>query len=148
LSDEGRLIFNEYVGACYNIYPSKQVSVINRLLGALHPIFKASPDAQLKNPTIEMVLAHDPSESVRSALILQFLQFYFEIEHLAFFGGTVLHPIFDQLNGRKLSDGSPESESIVRLLIEIEELLLENNVLLHDFCFGFCRRESGTRIKA
>ncbi|KAF1026352.1 MAG: hypothetical protein GAK40_01259 [Burkholderia plantarii] len=52
------------------------------------------------------------------------------------FGGTLLHPLFDHLDSRRLNDHSPESESIVRLMIEMENLLIENGVLQSDFLPG------------
>lgn len=139
LAEGGYFLFNEYVGACYNIYPPIQVALINRLLAALDPAFKSHPQAQWHNPSFQMVREHDLSESCRSALILPLVGAFFDVEHRAFFGGPILHPIFDYLDGKRLGDGSPEAESVVGLLVEIEEILLEQGVLPHDFCLAFCK---------
>jgi hypothetical protein len=78
---------------------------------------------------------------VRSALILPFLRHRFEIELLRPFGGAVLHLLYPCLNHEKLNDGSPESQSIVRLLIEIDELLYTDAAYLpSDFHVGICRK--------
>ncbi len=34
---DGVFVFNEYVGATYNVYPHKQLNIINRLLRAIAP---------------------------------------------------------------------------------------------------------------
>jgi 2-polyprenyl-3-methyl-5-hydroxy-6-metoxy-1,4-benzoquinol methylase len=138
LAPDGVILFNEYIGPCYGIYEADRVELINRTLAALAPEFKTSPDARFVNPSIEMVLARDPTEGVRSALIPNFLEIYFKTEWIRYFGGALLHPMFPYLNSQRLSDKSPESESILRLLIDTERSLTEAGKLKSDFCFGFC----------
>lgn len=138
LTPSGVLVFNEYVGACYNIYGAKQVAIINSFLRAIPPEMKVRPDAQWINPTLEASLAADPSESVRSALILPLLDVFFRPAMRRFFGGALLHPIFDLLDGERINDGSTASVGIVSMLIEAENHLTEAGVLPHDFCFGVC----------
>ena len=81
----------------------------------------------------------DPSESVRSALIPQFLRFYFDVEWERNFGGALLHPLFSMLHSDKISDGSPESTTLVKLLISAEDLLMEHKALDNDFVIGIAR---------
>lgn len=142
LEPNGTVMFNEFVGPVYGIYPPSQIAVIDAVLDALDPGFKTSPGARCANPTIETVFAHDPSESVRAPLVLPLLGAYFDIVWKRYFGGALLHPIFDYLNGDRLNDGSPESSSIVRLLIEAENFLTEARVLDHNFCWGFCKHRA------
>jgi SAM-dependent methyltransferase len=139
LKPGGVVIYNEHVGPCYIILPEKQVNVVNTVLASLAPEYKHSPNARWVNPSIEVVLEGDPSESVRSSLIPQFLRFYFDVEWEANFGGALLHPLFSLLNGEKLADGSPESQSIVNLFIAIEDMLMDAGVLQSDFCLGIAR---------
>jgi ubiquinone/menaquinone biosynthesis C-methylase UbiE len=136
LSTDGALMINEYIGPCYNIYGTDRVNIIDRVLSSLAPEFKLAPDAHWMNLTIDAVLAADPSESTRSALIPSFLDYYFKAQIVRNFGGALLHPLFDHLNSARLGDGSPESNTIVRLLIETENLLTNAGVLPHDFRFG------------
>lgn len=139
LNPNGVLIYNEFVGPCYIILPEHQVQIINKLVRSISPEFKIGPDVFWQNPTIEVVMQGDPSESVRSALIPQFLRFYFDVEWERNFGGALLHPLFSMLHSNKISDGSPESTTLVKLLISAEDLLMEHKALDNDFVIGIAR---------
>ncbi len=130
-------VFNEYVGPCYNVYPHEQLDVINRLLQAIAPDFRRGK--QLDQTTVEFSLAHDPSESVRSSLILPFAASYFDVELCRPYGGTVLHPLYPLLRHDAMTKPTPEMQSIVRLLIEFEAILVEKGVLASDFALCVCR---------
>jgi len=137
----GRLVFSEYTGDCYVILDERKVTTINRLLAALDPVFLNPDRPRYANLTLDAMLAGDPSEGVRAALILPFLRHRFEIELLRPYGGAVLHMLYNCLNHRKVTDGSPESESVIRLLIEVDRLLYEDaGYLPSDFHVGICRK--------
>jgi ubiquinone/menaquinone biosynthesis C-methylase UbiE len=141
LTPGGRLVFNEYTGDCYTILDERKVATINRLLATLDPQFLNPGKPRYVNPTLDEMLASDPSEGVRAALILPFLRHRFEIELLRPFGGAVLHMLYPCLNDAKLRDGSAESKSIMRLLIEVERMLYEDaGYLPSDFHVGVCRK--------
>lgn len=137
LSPSGKLVFNEYVGDCYNIYPQTRVDLINRILLSIGPTY-LNDSLPFENPTIEMVMNSDPSEAVRSQLILPFLGHYFDFQLIKHFGGSLLHPIYPKLNAWKLDDGSPESIAIIKLLIQMEDELICCGELPNDFAFGVC----------
>jgi SAM-dependent methyltransferase len=141
LKPEGYFIVNEYVGACYNIYPKRQIDIINRLLRHIPPDLQSSDGTgQLQNGTIQQAIATDPSESVRSKLISPFLEFYFEIELRHPFGGALLHPLYPLLNHTAFTSGDERMEVILRLLLEFEDLLMEIPCGLEsDFCLFVCR---------
>ncbi|MEO8675486.1 MAG: methyltransferase domain-containing protein [Casimicrobiaceae bacterium] len=137
----GRLVFNEYTGDCYAILDERKVATINRLLETLDPVFLNADRPRYVNPTLDAMLAGDPSEGVRAALILPFLRHRFEIELLRPFGGAILHMLYRCLDHRKMTDGSPESESVIRLLIEVDRMLYEETGYLpSDFHVGICRK--------
>ncbi|HVY17924.1 MAG TPA: class I SAM-dependent methyltransferase [Rhodopila sp.] len=145
LTEDGVLIYNEYVGPCYIILPDEQVAIVNNVIAAIPPEYKHSPEVHWINPTIEVVLDGDPSESVRSALIRPFLRMYFDVAWETGFGGALLHPLFQMLHGDKLADDSPGSRAVVGLCIEIENALMRAGLLQDDFCIGVAhpRRASG-----
>jgi hypothetical protein len=132
-------MFNEFIGPVYMIFPKSQVAIVNAMLDAIAPEFKTSPTERWANPSIEAVFAHDPSESVRAPLVLPLLGAYFDVVWKRYFGGALLQPAFTLLDCDRLNDGSPESSSIVRLLIESENVLTEARALEHNFCWGFCK---------
>ncbi len=141
LKSDGCILFNEYVGPIYAIYPPERVALLNRLLSEIPAAYKRSADAQWKNPTIDDVMRIDPSEGVRSSLILDLLSMYFDIDMRRDFGGAILHPIFDLLDGDRLSDGSKEAEAVVNRLIETENRLMAEGALPSDMCLGIARHK-------
>jgi SAM-dependent methyltransferase len=139
LTSDGVFVFNEYVGPCYNVYPKEQLDVVNRLLRAIAPNLRRSQG--LDQISVEFALAHDPSESVRSSLILPFASTYFDFELCRPYGGTVLHPLYPLLRHDAMSKPTPEMQTIVRLLAEFESILIEEGVLTSDFVLCVCRKK-------
>ncbi|MBN2357454.1 class I SAM-dependent methyltransferase [candidate division KSB1 bacterium] len=138
LKPDGYFIVNEHVGDCYGIYNERQVRILSRLLACFPQELRdpGRPDTY-QNPTIQQALAYDPSESVRSKLIIPFLQHYFRFEIFRPFGGGILHPIFSYFN-HIMNDGTGEHETMIRLLIAFEEILMEYG-FESDFLFALCR---------
>lgn len=143
LKPEGYFIVNEYVGDCYNIYNQRQVEIINRLYRCFPDSLRSrSKVEKFVNPTIEQVFATDPSESVRSKLIIPFLKAYFDIELYRPYGGGILHPMYPLLNHDKLVAKEPKSETIIRLLLEFEEILMSlPGGIETDFCLFVLRQK-------
>ncbi|HAT15074.1 MAG TPA: class I SAM-dependent methyltransferase, partial [Microcoleaceae bacterium UBA11344] len=125
LKPDGYFIVNEYIGDCYNIYNQNQEDLINRIYQCFHDTLKSGTTEKFSSPSIEEVLARDSSEAVRSKLILPFLEFYFDVEVLNPAGGGLLHELYPFLDHDRLSDGEPKSETIIKLLLEIETILME-----------------------
>lgn len=136
LKPGGRVIVNEYCGPCYQLYSAGQLEVINRVLSSIPETFRLGPQIQLELPTIEMIMAGDPTEGVRASLIPLLVPMYFRKEYERFIGGALLHPIFGCLNGAKVNDGSPESIAFVQMLILLENELTAAGRLGHEFMFG------------
>jgi hypothetical protein len=127
----------------------KKVRLINRLLKCIDPEWLNPARPEYSNLAIEHMLQHDPSEATRSALILPFLEHYFEFEFLKPYGGTILHWLYPSLRAERINDGSPESKTLIRLLLEIERILYEDAEYIYsDFYVGVCRKRKprGDRI--
>lgn len=137
LKPDGKVVVNEYCGACYQIYPKSQAEIVDRILETIPREFKAAD--KLEIPTIEQVMASDPTEGVRASLIPQLISVYFEAEYERFLGGGLLHPIFTCLNGDRVNDDSPESRMLVDMLIRMDDELTRSGALGHDFMFGIYR---------
>ena len=142
LNPDGYFIVNEYVGDCYNIYNQRQVELINRLYECFPSSLRSGELEKFVNPTIQQVFAADPSESVRSKLILPFLEAYFDIELYRPYGGGILHPLYPLLNHDELACKEPKSETIIRLLLEFEEILMSLGEMETDFCFCILRQKN------
>ncbi len=140
LHPESYFIVNEYVGDNYCIYSRKKVELINRLYGCFNELLRSGLQSEFINPSIYQVFNTDPSEAVRSKLILPFLEYYFDVEVYNPFGGGILHPLYPLLNHAQLLPGEPKGETIVRLLLEFEEILMEiPGSLESDFCLCILR---------
>jgi O-antigen biosynthesis protein len=140
LEPDGAFVFNEYVGASYNIYPPKQLNIINRLLKAIAPELRKSD--QLKPFTVERAMASDSSESVRSSLIMPFAATFFDFALCRPFGGTVLHPLYPLLKHDQMIKDAAENRTIMRLIAEFEAILIEHGVLESDFVLCVCTKKA------
>jgi len=142
LAPEGYFIVNEYVGDCYNIYNRRQVQLINRLYECFPDSLRSGLMEKLINPTIQQVFATDPSESVRSKLILPLLEAFFDFEVYRPYGGGILHPLYPLLNHDELAKREPKSEAIIRLLLEFEAILMSlPGGVESDFCLCILRHK-------
>lgn len=140
LNPDGYFILNEYVGDTYCIYNNRQLKLLNRLYDCFNQLLRSGIREEFINPSIHQVFATDPSEAVRSKLILPFVEYYFDIELYNPFGGGILHPLYPLLDHTQLLPGDPKGETIVRLLLEFEEILMEiPGGLESDFCLCVLR---------
>jgi SAM-dependent methyltransferase len=128
----GALLYvDEFVGPKRFQWTHKQLEVIERLLDRLSPSFVQDivlGDGTLRRrairPTIESMIASDPSESVRSDEIPAILAEYFELVELRPYGGAVFHQLFNRLMGN--FDGY---DDLVRVLMEFDFMLADEGVL-------------------
>jgi ubiquinone/menaquinone biosynthesis C-methylase UbiE len=140
LTPDGYFVVNEYVGDCYNIYHPWKVELLDRLYQCFPGSLRSGQSEEFKNITIEERFASDATESVRSALILPFLREYFHLEVCHPFGGQILHPLYSLLDHNQLAQRDAKTETILRLLLEFENILMEiPGGVETDFCFCICR---------
>lgn len=132
----GFIIINEYVGPCYQLYSERQVSIVNNFLTRIPAAFKIAPDVQLTLPTIEMIMAADPTEGVRANLIRPLLPLFFNPHYERLVGGGLLHPIFGLLDDNQINDGSAASEAVAELLVAADSELTRLGILDHEFLFS------------
>jgi 2-polyprenyl-3-methyl-5-hydroxy-6-metoxy-1,4-benzoquinol methylase len=142
LKPNGYFIVNEYIGDCYNIYNKNQLNLIDRIYKCFDGTLRSGTTETFASRSIETVFTQDPSTAIRSKLILPFLKFYFDIEVLNQAGGGLLHEMYPLLDRDRLSDGDPKSETIVKLLLEIETILMDLPTgLSSDFCLCILRHK-------
>jgi O-antigen biosynthesis protein len=137
LAPGGFLLLNEFVGARQFQFPEAQLEAVRTLLAALpEPYRKDSTTGLPKTEYVRMPVEHwnvaDPSEAVRSDLILPEVERLFEIVVRADYGGTILNPLLEHL----IHNFDPLDEkdaALVRVLAAAEALLIDSGVLPNDF---------------
>jgi SAM-dependent methyltransferase len=136
----GYFVVLEYVGPNRFQWTDTQLSVINGILRQLDPRYlKENRRIELGRPSIADFMAIDPSEAVRSEDVLRLLPEYFTIEYLRNFNGTVMHPLYPMLDARLTNTDAPDFDSIVRMILSMEDVLIREKVLSSDFVFVICR---------
>ncbi len=153
LDPKGYFVVLEYVGPNRFQWRDPQLSVINGILRQLDAQYlKDNRRVELNRPPISELLAIDPSEAVRSEDILRLLPEYFTIEYLRNFNGTVVHPLYPLLDARRTNANEPDFDSIVRMILWMEDFLIRGQILSSDFIFAICRskelRESPEEAQA
>jgi hypothetical protein len=90
-------------------------------------------------PRVEDMLRHDPSEAVRSSEIPGLVRRNFEVEYERSWHGTILHQLYPLLNADLANQDRVDFDSIIRLIIQFEDILISRGVLPTDFVFMVCR---------
>jgi SAM-dependent methyltransferase len=144
----GALLYvDEFVGPKRFQWTDKQLEVIGRLLDRLSPELVEDlvlGDGTLRRrairPTVENMIAADPSESVRSDEIPTILAERFELLELRPYGGAVFHQLFNRLMGNFTGH-----DDLVRILMEVDFLLADEGVLEHNYRWAVYRNPAGSR---
>jgi SAM-dependent methyltransferase len=125
------LYVDEYVGPARFQWTDKQLEVIGRLLDRLSPSLVADvveptlgSRRRAPRPSVENMIASDPSESARSDEIAGVLRARFDLLERRPYGGAVFHQLFNRIMGN--FEGH---DDLVRTLMEIDFLLCDEGVL-------------------
>lgn len=139
LKPDGFLFLNEYVGPSAFAFSARQKELIRAAFALIPGRFRRSfqiggPErlGSAPIPTPAEVLAEDPTESVRSADILPVVSDYFDIVSRRDTGGTLLQFLLHGIAGN-FHEGDPESLRVLRMLMDIEDTLLETGEVRSDF---------------
>jgi hypothetical protein len=116
---------------------------VNKILSVLPEKYKKKFDGVIKHvmtsPDIEVLIKQDPSESTRSLDIVPLLKERFEIIKLAYTGGTILYPLLEGIASNFEKD--EDAETILKLSILFEKLLIEKDVLPSDYVFCMAKKK-------
>jgi len=142
----GALLYvDEFVGPKRFQWTDKQLDVIGRLLDRLSPQLVSDlvlGDGTLRRrairPTVANMIATDPSESVRSDEVPGILAEHFELVELRPYGGAVFHQLFNRLMGNFAGQ-----DDLVRVLMELDFLFVDEGVLETNYQWAVYRRASG-----
>ena len=145
LRPDGYFLINEYVGPRQFQFSDLQLSIVNELLSALPERWRQdSATGKVKTEYVRMPVEHwnihDPSEAIRSDLIVEEIERRFRVVERIDYGGTILHLLLEHI----VHNFDPEAEkdvAVIRLLGRFEDLLIRNGVLPSDFAVMAMKRQ-------
>jgi ubiquinone/menaquinone biosynthesis C-methylase UbiE len=147
LKDGGLFIFNEYVGPNRFQWTDKQLGIANELLKLLPEKYRFDPTTgrnkeSIERPSIDQMIATDPSEAVRSEDIMSLIEERFDVIHTVEYGGTLLNLVLDNIIVN-FDEKSPEDMALLQLIFYVEKLLVRERVLENNFSLIISKKKSG-----
>ncbi|MHB1048417.1 MAG: class I SAM-dependent methyltransferase [Thermoanaerobaculia bacterium] len=151
LSPNGFLFLNEFVGPSRFQWSRRQLEVIDGVLRLLPERFRRSRvDGRTKRrvprPSIRRMIATDPSEAVRSDEILALVDDHFDVVELRPYGGTVLHPLLDDIAGN-FAGTEDGGRDLLAAICDLEWALIQSGDLTSDFAVVVARRRGGAATR-
>lgn len=147
LPPHGVLILNEYVGPSRFQFSDAQMEVINRLMSRLPETLRRSAATDgtygaKAVPTVEEMIATDPSEAVRSDELVARTRRDFSVVEEVACGGTVLHHMLYDIV-QNFDPAEPLDNRLLAFLCWTEETLVDEGLLPSDFVVMVARSGSG-----
>jgi SAM-dependent methyltransferase len=142
LAPGGVIYFHEFVGPNRWQWTDKQLALCNRIFATFPQELRRDLTGfqeykqHIGRPPVERMIELDPSESIRSAEIERALKKRFTWIERKSYGGTLLNPIFSRIMGNFES-----REDLVKLVIEMEDILIEEGVIPSDHVWGVLRHK-------
>lgn len=136
LGPNGYFALLEYVGPSQFQWTDRQIDVINRILGCLDAkyLFQGRR-MKFGRPSIEDMVKIDPSEAIRSHDILNILGRFFSFEYKRDYNGTIIHQMYQLINGDFGNKDLPDFDSIIKMVLVFEDILVKSGYLESDFTF-------------
>ncbi len=141
LDPNGYFVVVEFIGPNRFQWTDRQIEIANQVLSALDPCYlRDGKQTRFERPTVESMLNCDPSEAVRSADVYPLVKKYFDVRYERFYNGTLLHQLHPLLKSDLANRGQRDFDSLVKLILLMEDLLVKGGVLLSDFVFLICQK--------
>jgi ubiquinone/menaquinone biosynthesis C-methylase UbiE len=136
-------VVNEFLGPNQFQWTDAQLKHSQNLLDKLPEKYRMrirgfGTKRKVERPTIETMIAVDPTEAIRSQDILPEMQKRFEIIEKIDFGGTLLHLVLDDIAGN-FTD-TPEDRQWLQMLFDEEQALLRAGEITSDFALIVARK--------
>jgi SAM-dependent methyltransferase len=147
LAPNGYFVVVEFIGPNRFQWTDRQIEIANKILTVIDPFYLRDGNrTRFERPSIESMLNSDPSEAVRSADVYPLVKKYFEVRHERFYNGTLIHQLHPLLKSELANRHQRDFDSIVKLILLMEDLLIKNDALPSDFVFLICqKRDSDAR---
>jgi SAM-dependent methyltransferase len=143
----GFFLANEFVGPRQFQFPADRTAVVRELLAAMPERLRddgsGAPKSAYTVFPVEHWNLHDPSEAVRSDLILDAVARHFEIVLRTDYGGTILGLLLEHIVHNFRKDRAEDVE-VLRMLGAVEDILIEKlHVFPSDYTLLAGRRPRG-----
>jgi ubiquinone/menaquinone biosynthesis C-methylase UbiE len=146
LKPGGIFVVNEFVGPTRFQWTDRQIELINSLLAIFPFQYKTLTNSHftklpIVRPSKFGMILRDPSEAVESSNILPMLYRRFDVIERRDLGGTILHPLLYRISHHFLYPDETGSR-LLKLCIEVEDILLTTREIESDFTLVVCRAKS------
>ncbi len=133
LKPGGLLWFDEYVGPDLHMHAPDLMAIMNEVNDCLAPQYRRDmltqqPRETLPPPSLEWMLAHDPSEGVHASRILPLTYQWFDVIYRQDYGGAIMRPFFAGILPN-FDWTDPRDQTVARLIILIEQMLTRSGLL-------------------
>lgn len=138
LKPGGYFIADEFIGPDRFQWSDAQVDAANRILACFplelrrYIMNEKEYKLTIPRPTVKEMEKYQAFEAVCSERIIPSIKERFQVVEIKYYGGTVLHLLFEGIMGNFREEWDREHALMVRMAIETEHLLLDNGVLPHD----------------
>lgn len=136
LKPDGIFVYDEYVGPDHLLFDDHTLDLMDGIDACLDPHYRKSvlhngeSRTGVPRPTLSQMLDMDPSEGVHASQILPLTYKYFDVIDRHDYGGTFLRPFFTGIL-QNFNFDDPRDQTIGRLIIYIEEVLLKHSIIQH-----------------
>lgn len=132
-------VVNEYVGPKRFQFSDDVLRIMNALLECIRP-------GQVRTrPTVEEMMANDPTEAVRSDELLAFTSRHFDVLERKNLGGTILqHLLFNIVQDYHFD--VPRERGVIDILCAIEGMLVDRGRVPSDFAL-LAVRKKGANVR-
>jgi ubiquinone/menaquinone biosynthesis C-methylase UbiE len=144
MKPDGYLIVKDFVGPTRYQWTGRQLDIINGLLEVFPLKYRRRWGSGTIKPklfrlSILSMLLMDPSEAAESSRIMPLLRKVFDIVEVKEYGGTILNLLFSDIAHHFISNDE-DAKKILRVCLDVEDLLLELKEVPSDFAFIVCKK--------
>jgi SAM-dependent methyltransferase len=141
LAPGGILWAAEYIGPDYFDFPAEHTRLAMRFWNGLDPKLTKSWEPALRFPTVEEVIAADPTESICSSRIISSMAATFSELQIVPTYGTFAFILSWGLNPDAIYENA-RGDDLVESVLEIDSALIDSNRLPHYFAYAIGRKLS------
>lgn len=135
LKPSGLFHLNEFVGPTRFQWTDDQLRLVNEFLDTLPEELRQTPrgrKASVVRPTVEAMIRADPSESVRSAEILEVLDRRFKVIEKRAYGGTLLHLGLGEI-AQNFCEDDPNHRAHLERFFALEDEMMDRGRIGSDY---------------